>query len=340
MARPIRYEAPGALYHIIARGDGGKMVYDTEADRRAWLERKGEACEKYGWRVHAYVLMGNHVHFLLETPEPNLVAGMKWLLGVFSQGWNRRRRRRGHLFQGRYKAVVVNGEECDAHYLRIVADYIHLNPVRAGLVGGTTGKTLLDYPHSSFPGYASKKMRPAWMETAKVLRSFELDVGRRGARAYTNYLEQRASDRKGTLNDEALNELRRGWYLGEKSFGDRLLECLADQIRPKRRKGSVAGPAARAHDEAEAERIVSACLKALRLPKEAAKLVGRGRWLEEKALTANLVKQHTGARNAWVAERLGMGHESSVSRAVRRVREDPKLAKRAKSLARTLVFKD
>ncbi len=340
MARPIRYEAPGAIYHVIARGDGGKMVFDREADRRAWLARKEEACEKFGWLVHAWVLMGNHVHFLLETPEPNLVVGMKWLLGVYTQGWNRRRKRRGHLFQGRYKAVVVNGEESDAHYFRIVADYIHLNPVRAGLVGGTSGKRLRDYAHSSFPGYVTKKGRAKWLVTEKVLRAFELDEGKRGARAYVNYLDERAKDRKGTLNDESLKALRRGWYLGDKSFAAKVLAAISDQVRPKRKKGSVAGSAARAHDEAEAQRIVGRCLRELGLPEQADQLAGRGRWLEEKALIASLVKKHTAGSNGWIANRLAMGHPSSVSRAVRRVRENPSLRSAQRRLGKMLDFKD
>lgn len=340
MARPLRYEAPGAIYHIIARGDGGKMVFATDPDRRAWMARKEEACEKFGWLVHAWVLMGNHVHILLETPEPNLVVGMKWLLGVFTQGWNRRRKRRGHLFQGRYKAVVVNGEERDAYYFRKVADYIHLNPVRANLVGGTTRKALRDYAQSSFRAYVTKKGRPKWLVTEKVLRAFELDEGRRGARAYVKYLEKRAKDRKAALNDESLKALRRGWYLGDKSFAANVLAAIGERAGPKRKKGSVAGPAARAHDEAEAERIVSRCLAKLGVPSDTGKLAGRGRWLDEKALVASLARKHTAAGNRWVAQRLGMGHESSVSRAVRRVREHSALRKQAGKLERMLHFKD
>ena len=88
MARPLRYEAGAAVYHLMARGDGGKTVFEDDKDRYAWVDLMERACARFGWRVHAWVLMGNHFHLLLETPEPNLVAGMKWMLGVFSQGWN------------------------------------------------------------------------------------------------------------------------------------------------------------------------------------------------------------------------------------------------------------
>jgi REP element-mobilizing transposase RayT len=136
MARPIRFQYPGAIYHVIARGDGGKVVFETDDDRKSFVFRLGQVCASHGWRVHAWVLMGNHFHLLLETPQANRVTGMQWLLGTFSQGWNRARLRRGHVFQGRYKSVPVTGTDADAYYFRIVADTTHLNPARAGLAGG------------------------------------------------------------------------------------------------------------------------------------------------------------------------------------------------------------
>ncbi|MCX6876775.1 MAG: transposase [Verrucomicrobia bacterium] len=147
MARPTRFQYPGAIYHVMARGDGGKVVFETDDDSKAFVFRLGQVCDSHGWRVHAWVLMGNHYHLLLETPQANLVSGMKYLMGTFSQGWNRARTRRGHVFQGRYKSVPVTGTDADAYYFRIVADYIHLNPARAGLAGGRNGP-LIGYPGS------------------------------------------------------------------------------------------------------------------------------------------------------------------------------------------------
>jgi len=330
MARPVRYEAAGAVYHVMARGDGGKEVFEEDADRFDWLARVGEAHERFGWQVHAYVLMGNHFHLLLETPEPNLVKGMKSLLGGFSQAWNRRRERRGHVFQGRYKAVVVNGEG-SGHYFRIVADYIHLNPVRSGWVGGSTGAKLKDWRWSSFPIYASRR-EVEWLATERVLRAFELAGNRRGRAAYAAYLEERAKDRDGVRTDESLKLLRRGWCLGEEGFRDRLLEALAGGLRPKRKRGSVAGAGARAHDDAEAERLVTEGLEALGLPREPTSLAGRGRFRDEKALVAWWVRRRTSVSNRWLGERLAMGHPGSVSREVGRVRREPSLVKRAQHL--------
>lgn len=336
MARPLRYETPGAVYHVMARGDGGKDIFEEDSDRFAWMELMERVCMSFGWRVHAWVLMGNHFHLLLETPEPNLVSGMKWFLGVFSQGWNRRRKRRGHVFQGRYKAVVVNGEEREGCYFRIVADYIHLNPVRAGMAGGATTESLRSYRWSSFPYYARGK-GPAWLHLSRVLEAFRLNPGGlRGGRSYAGYLEARAKDFEGALNDDALKELRRGWYLGEKGFGDKILAESREAIRPKRRKGSVGEEAARAHDIAEAERVAMAALQMLELPTDGVKLTGRGRWTEEKALIASLIRKRTGVRNRWIALRLGMGHEIAVTRALRWLRDSRTAQKRLKKLEASL----
>jgi putative transposase len=314
----------------MARGEGGQDVFEDNHDRLDWLDRVGQCCGRFGWRIHAYVLMGNHYHLLLETPEPNLVVGMKWFMGVFSQAWNRRRSRRGHVFQGRYKAIIVNGEG-SGHYFRIVADYIHLNPVRSGWVGGTTGRTLKSWRWSSFPIYANRQ-KVTWLETGRVLQAFELADSRRGLSAYAAYLEKRAQDRDKVLSDESLKELRRGWYLGEESFRDKLLEKLADGLRSKRKRGSVSGEGVRAHDEAEAERLVRTVLKALELPLEAAELSGRGRFRDGKALAAWWVRGRTVVSNRWLGERLAMGHPGSVSREMGRIRRDPGLARLAKRL--------
>ena len=338
MARPLRYEAAGAVYHVMARGDGGKTVFEDDKDRFAWVDLMARVCERCGWRVHAWVLMGNHFHVLLETPEPNLVAGMKWMLGVYSQGWNRRRQRHGHVFQGRYKAVVVNGEERDGSYFRIVADYIHLNPVRSGQVGGVTGKRLRSWRWSSFPAYADGK-KPDWLETDRVLRAHRLSEDPRGGKAYGGYLEMRASDPDAAMNDASLAELRRGWYLGEKSFAEKVLATLSgEELAAKKQKRSVGGDAAIAHEQAAAERIVRAGLAALGLPDDPATLPGRGKWLQEKAVVAALVRKRTGVGNRWIAGRLGMGHEGNVTRAARLAREDAATGRRLEELEKQLVL--
>lgn len=161
----------------------------------------------------------------------------------------------------------------------------------------------------------------------------------KGLAAYTRYLEQRANDKEGSLTDESLKELRRGWYLGEESFGRKLLNRIRGEVRQGRSKGSLRGEAARSDDEAEAERLVKAGLKALGMPPHRA-LEGRGRQLDEKEVRAALTHERSGMSNHWVAERLSTGSESSVTRAVRRVTEEKRLQLLFQELIQTPELRD
>ena len=109
MARKLRVEYPGALYHVMSRGDHGDPLFEDDRDRERFVETLGEAALKTGWQVHAYCLMSNHFHLVVETPQGNLVAGMKWLLGTYTGRFNRRHKLFGHLFSGRYESLVVDG---------------------------------------------------------------------------------------------------------------------------------------------------------------------------------------------------------------------------------------
>jgi REP element-mobilizing transposase RayT len=130
MPRKLRIQYPGAMYHVMNRGDQREAIFRDDDDRQKFLSTLGEACQKTEWQVPAYGLMRNHFHLVLETPQPNLVAGMKRLLRVYTKRYNIRHKLCGHLFAGRYKALVV--ERSGNGYLRTVCDYVHLNPVRAG----------------------------------------------------------------------------------------------------------------------------------------------------------------------------------------------------------------
>jgi putative transposase len=141
MSRPLRIEWPNGLYHVTTRGDRREAIVEDDADRLAWVELLGQTCQRFNWRVHAWCLMDNHYHVLLETPDANLSLGMRHLNGVWSQMFNRRHGRVGHVFQGRFKAVMVERES----YLLELARYVVLNPVRAHMVAAAG-----DYAFSSY----------------------------------------------------------------------------------------------------------------------------------------------------------------------------------------------
>ena len=132
MARKLRVQYPGAIYHVMNRGDRREPIFNDDKDRLLFLDTLAEVCQKTDWQIHAWCLMNNHFHLVTETPRANLVDGMQWLLGVYTSRFNHRQKEFGHLFSGRYKALIVDGS--GNGYLKSVCDYVHLNPVRAGLI--------------------------------------------------------------------------------------------------------------------------------------------------------------------------------------------------------------
>ena len=158
MARPLRLEFAGALYHLTARGNARADIFLDDADRRLFLELLGKEITQQGWRCYAYCLMSNHYHLLIETPEANLVSGMRRFNGVYTQAFNRRHGRVGHVFQGRYKSIVVDKDSYGLELCR----YIVLNPVRARMVKR-------DWAWSSYRATAGYGPQPAWLDAAWVL---------------------------------------------------------------------------------------------------------------------------------------------------------------------------
>ncbi len=324
VARQLRFEYPGAVYHVMARGDGGKRVFIDDADAKGFLFRLEQVCQKNGWRVHAWVLMPNHYHLLIETPEPNLTAGMRVLMGAFSQGWNSRHLRRGHVFQGRYKAIPVSGDRAkDASYLKVVADYIHLNPARAGLAGGRKGK-LVEYPWSSLKHYAKGRLAP-WLEIDRVLDGFQLDRGPRGRRAYVDWLEARSANPKGVIDTAATAALRRGWYLGEDAFRDKLLKLVGNAKRRIHKSGHHSGGALLAHDEQAAEHLITRTTAVLGLAADTDWTLLRKNH-REKLIVAAVVKRNTGMKNQWLSDRLHLGHVAGMCRNLSELMRNPTAA--------------
>ena len=163
MSRPLRLEFAGAFWHVTSRGNERREIFRNDDDRSEFLRILGRTVALFRWRLHAYVLMGNHYHLLIETPEPTLSRGMRQLNGLYTQGFNRRHRRVGHLLQGRYKAILV---EKNAHLLEL-ARYVVLNPVRAGIARSASA-----WPWSSYRATAGINPAPPWLDTATTLAGF------------------------------------------------------------------------------------------------------------------------------------------------------------------------
>ncbi len=181
MARKLRVQYPGAVYHLLSRGDRREPIFKDDADRSLFLDTLGETCAKTGWQVHAWCLMPNHFHLVVETPGPNLVTGMKWLLGVYTGRFNRRHKLFGHLFSGRYKSLIVDGS--GDGYLKTVCGYVHLNPVRANLIRAE--EPLVAFRWSSFPAYqAAPRKRPRWLRVDRLLGEHGIPKDTKAGRRY------------------------------------------------------------------------------------------------------------------------------------------------------------
>ena len=206
MARPLRIEFAGALYHVTARGDRQEDIYVTDSDRIAFLDILNQVVERFNWLVHAYCLMDNHYHLLIETPDGNLSKGMRQLNGVYTQANNRNNNRVGHVFQGRYKAILVQKES----YFLELARYIVLNPVRARMRNNPKS-----WPWSSYRDTAGYRVPPNWLTTSLLLAAFGGNI----SRAQLKYQQFVA---EGKNQPSPWGKLRNQVFLGSEAFVDDL----------------------------------------------------------------------------------------------------------------------
>ena len=204
MARPLRLEFAGALYHLTARGNARADIFADDEDRRLFLELLGREIAQQRWRCYAYCLMGNHYHLLVETPEPTLVAGMRRLNGVYTQAFNRRHRHVGHVLQGRYKSILVDKDSYGLELCR----YIVLNPVRARRVKGPE-----HWAWSSYRATVGQVVAPTWLDVDWVLGQFG---GRGAAMAYQGFVLD------GIERGSPWGYLRGQIWLGDEAFLKRM----------------------------------------------------------------------------------------------------------------------
>lgn len=206
MARPLRLEFAGALYHVTSRGDRREAIYEDDADRHMFLSLFDQVCEAHNWLCHAYCLMGNHYHILIETPDANLSQGMRQLNGMYTQRFNHTHGKVGHVFQGRYQAILVEKQA----YLLELARYIVLNPVRAGMV-----RAAKDWRWSSYRATVGQSASPSCLTTDWLLAAF----GVRKAEAIECY-KRFVGEGKGQSSPWLI--LRNQVYLGSKAFVEKV----------------------------------------------------------------------------------------------------------------------
>lgn len=311
----------------MARGNLRARIFLDDDDRRFFLSALEKACRMTGWRIHAWVLLSNHYHFAVETPEPNLSKGMQWLQNSLTRHFNVRHRRWGRVFGDRYKAVIT--ESGHGYYYQTLIDYIHLNPVRAGLVRVSKGQSILDFPWSSVAaGFAlPPRRRPSWLAADDVFESFGWEDTASGRKNFVERLDRRAVEegvaRAGAPPldvdaDKRYSHLRRGWYWGRQAFAEQALTLAKHALaRPKGRAYRSAA-ARRWHNEAQATRwlregMVAAGLKEAdlgRLNGSDPRKVALARWLWER----------TTISQGWLAEKLHMRSAANVSQQIRRAR--------------------
>jgi putative transposase len=293
----------------MSRGDRREAIVLGDEDRELWLRTLGETCRKTGWQVHAYCLMDNHFHLVLETPQPNLTVGMKWFLGTYTMRFNRAHRLSGHLFAGRYKSVLV--DESDSQYLRVACDYVHLNPARAGLI--EREEPLEHYRWSSYPAYLQRpEARPGWLRTDRLLGEHGAqEDNRRGRLEFSRRLEAERL----TENDAAAkgSPVGRGWRLGGELFLARLLDRLDGKISENHFAQERIDTA-----EVKAEQIIQLELKSLGWTEK--DLRERNKSAPEKVRMAARLRAETTLSLKRVAQRLNMGRWTSVSKLLRQTK--------------------
>ena len=201
MGRAWRIQYEGALYHLMSRGNDGQDIYLNDDDRNLFLETISEMSERFEIDVFAYVLMSNHYHLLVRTNRANLKKAMQWFGTTYTRRFNNRNSKKGHLFQGRYKSILVQNDA----YLMQLSCYIHRNPLRAGMV-----RRLIDYKWSSYPIYAYAKKGPDWLSTRLIWSYFK---GADKHKQYREKVQKYAKEEKRLLED-----IHHGMILGAKKF--------------------------------------------------------------------------------------------------------------------------
>ncbi|HKW28518.1 MAG TPA: transposase [Verrucomicrobiae bacterium] len=309
MPRALRIEYPGAIYHLMNRGDRREPIFRDDLDRSSFLTTLGDVCRKTDWQVHAYCLMPNHFHLVAETPNANLVAGMHWFLSTYTARFNHRHKLSGHLFSGRYKALIVDGSANG--YLRTVCDYVHLNPVRAQLLH--PGQKLREYPWSSWPEYLkASTARPPWLRVDRLLGEYYIPLDSTAGRTeLENHLERRRPLQEG----DEFKSIRRGWCLGTEAFRRELL-AQAHTRAGENHQATIR----RETTEEKARRLVQEELDKLHWTE--ADLIAHAKGDSCKVFIARRLRTETSVTMKWIARVLHMGTWTHVANRLRHAKTE------------------
>lgn len=298
MARRLRIQYENALYHVINRGNYRRDIFASQGAVRAFQAALGEACVRHEWRLHAYVVMRNHFHLALETPQPNLAQGMHWLQSSFATRFNRFRKERGHLFQGRYQALLV--ENGDA--LSRVIHYIHLNPVRAHV---TPACRLTTFDASSLAIFLSARKRPSWLVADILLERLQLPDSAEGWSSYANYLTALAGDSAEQRNQGA-EEMTRGWAIGSLGWRRTLARAYSHLAL---QAGLPAEENRELRESRWREMLTGALAAAGRTDSNLTDESHRAGW---KISIASRLRWEVGAPYDWIARELQMGNPTTL----------------------------
>jgi putative transposase len=301
MANRLRIEFPGAIYHVFNRGNYRCDLFESPEIIDSFCRTFFEAARRFRWQVQAFAVMRNHYHFAIATPEPNLSVGMQWLQSTFAVRFNRFRRERGHLFQGRYHSLLVESGE---PLLRLV-NYIHLNPVAAH---ATTIPELVKSPETSLFHFISGS-RPGFLECDSWLKTLQLTDSADGWNAYLKLLEQQAAEKANGAEDAAL---MKGWAIGTPGWRQVMAVEKSRPMLPYGRKETQ-----EAREMQWGDVLKEELSKRGRGPDDLDQSPNGTKW---KIAVAYSVRQRTTATNAWLAKELRMGAASSVSQYLSQVR--------------------
>ena len=303
MARPIRMESEDGVYHVLNRGNCRPDIFRVEKAKQAFLDCLAEACEKTGWRVHAWCLMSNHYHLAISTPKANLVEGMSWLQSTFATRFNRMRGEKGHLFQGRYKSLVVAPDGG----LGPLCHYIHLNPVRAKLCGM---HALPSRRWVSVGWLMEPKRRPAWYDPQPALaHAGELADTPAGRKKYLDYLDWLAEDEP-ARKQQRFAEMSKGWVIG----GGEFTKAMVRENRKRVGHGRKIAAGLQFAREAVWQGHLDGLLRTLR--RKPAELLSAGKSADWKLAVASVLKTRTTVTNRWLASAMHLGNLYEVSRKV------------------------